>query len=425
MKIAVIGTGIAGNVVARALCREHDITVFEANNYVGGHTQTHDVESRGVRYAVDSGFIVFNRQTYPEFTKLLRELGVVEQNSPMSFSVKCARSGLEYNGNNLNTLFAQRRNLLSARFHRMLRDIVRFNREAPSLLLHSDDSLTLSRYLEQERYSRIFVDKYLIPMGAAIWSTDPRRMREFPARYFVRFFHNHGLLSVHDRPQWCVVKGGSERYVASLIAPFRQRIRLNTPVVGVRRLTDKVVLQTASGDTQVFDHVFIATHSDQALRMLEDASTLERSILGAIPYQTNEAVLHTDSSLLPCKRRAWAAWNYRIPREERAPVSVTYNMNILQGLQAPENFLVTLNDAGHIDPARVIKRMRYAHPLYSPAGVAAQQKHDLINGARRTYYCGAYWGFGFHEDGVVSAHKALTHFHKIHPDAQLPLRRAG
>ncbi len=424
-KIAIIGTGIAGNVVARALYSQHDITIFEANHYVGGHTHTHDIELLGTHYAIDSGFIVFNHRTYPNFVNLLRELGVAEQASEMSFSVKCERTGLEYNGTTLNTLFAQRKNLASIRFHRMLRDILRFNREAPALLLGDDDTLTLGQYLEQHRYSQVFIDKYLVPMGAAIWSTDPATMREFPAQYFVRFFSNHGMLSVNDRPQWWVVKGGSQSYVEKLIAPFRDRIRLRTPVAGVRRLADGVMVKTAAGEIERFDYVFIGTHSDQALRLLENPSPLEREVLGAIPYQTNDVVLHTDSSLLPRKRRAWAAWNYYIPREEQAQVSVTYNMNILQGLNAPETFCVTLNDNNRIDPARIIRRMRYTHPIYNRAGVAAQEQQGAINGACRTYYCGAYWGFGFHEDGVVSALNALEHFQKGSTDAQLPIRRAS
>ncbi len=424
-KIAVIGTGIAGNVVARALHQAHDITVFEANDYVGGHTHTHDIALHDKHYAIDSGFIVFNHRTYPHFIKLLRELDVAEQASHMSFSVKCERTGLEYNGTTLNTLFAQRKNLISIRFHRMLRDILRFNREAPALLLRSDDKLTISQFLKRHHYSRTFIDQYLVPMGAAIWSTDPATMREFPAQYFVRFFNNHGMLTVNDRPQWYVVKGGSKSYVEKLTAPFRDRIRLRTPVAGVRRCGDGVMVTTASGESIRFDYAFIATHSDQALGLLQDPSPLEREVLGAIPYQTNDAVLHTDSSLLPRKRRAWAAWNYHIPREEQAQVSVTYNMNILQGLEAPETFCMTLNDNGRIDPARVIRRMRYAHPMYNRTGVAAQNQQSAINGPRRTYYCGAYWGFGFHEDGVVSALNALKHFQTESTDAQLPIRRAS
>ncbi|MDH3377883.1 MAG: FAD-dependent oxidoreductase [Gammaproteobacteria bacterium] len=425
MKIAIIGTGIAGNIVARALHRDHDITVFEANDYVGGHTHTHDIELHGNHYAVDTGFIVFNHRTYPNFVQLLRELSVAEQTSEMSFSVKCEGTGLEYNGTTLNTLFAQRKNLVSIRFHNMLRDILRFNREAPSLLLRDDDTLTLGQYLGQEHYRQTFIDQYLVPMGAAIWSTDPGRMLDFPAQYFVRFLNNHGMLTVNDRPQWRVIKGGSNSYIERLIDPFRRRIRLRTPVVGLRRLPDRVIVEVANGESEYFDYAFVATHSDQALRLLADPSPLEREVLGAIPYQMNDAVLHTDASVLPRKRLAWAAWNYHIPRDDEAHVSLTYNMNILQGLNAPEAFCVTLNDNGRIDPDRVIKRLRYAHPIYTRDGVAAQDRQIAINGAHRTYYCGAYWRYGFHEDGVVSAHNALQHFQENSVDAQLPLRRAS
>ncbi len=425
MKIAIIGTGIAGNVVARALYREHDITVFESNDYAGGHTHTHDIELQGNHYTVDSGFIVFNHRTYPNFIKLLRELGVAEQASDMTFSVKCERTGLEYNGTTLNTLFAQRKNLVSIRFYRMLLDILRFNREASAILLDNDDTLTLGDYLKQHRYSQVFINQYLLPMGAAIWSTDPVKMRDFPVQYFVRFFDNHGMLAVNNRPQWYVVKGGSRNYVEKMIAPFRDRIRLNTPVVAVHRLNDRNIVRTSSGASLDFDYVFIATHSDQALRLLTDPSPMERAVLGAIPYQMNEAVLHTDTSILPRKRRAWAAWNYHMLDDEQTRVSVTYNMNILQGIDAPETFCVTLNNTDNIDPALVIRRMRYAHPMHTRAGVAAQDQHQVINGTRRTYYCGAYWRFGFHEDGVVSALNALRHFHESLNDAELPLRRAS
>jgi predicted NAD/FAD-binding protein len=425
MKIAIIGSGIAGNVVAYRLRRAHEITVFEANDYVGGHTHTHDIELAGRRYAIDSGFIVFNDWTYPNFIRLLDELGVASQPSDMSFSVKCERTGLEYNGANLNGLFAQRRNLVRPGFYRMLRDILRFNREAPRFLEYGSDTVTLGKYLIVGEYSREFIEHYIIPMGAAIWSSDPQQMLGFPARYFIRFFHNHGLLSVDDRPVWRVVTGGSRRYLESLTAGYRDRIRLNAPVLAVRRHADYVAVKTADADWERFDQVFLACHSDQALAMLADASPQEREVLGAIPYKENEAVLHTDARLLPRRRLAWAAWNYHLLRGAKGSVAVTYNMNILQGLSAPVQFLVTLNNSDAIDPGKVIRRMRYHHPLFTRAGVAAQQRQSEINGVRRTYFCGAYWRYGFHEDGVVSALAALEHFDGRHRHAQLHLRRAG
>lgn len=410
MKIAIIGSGIAGNVVAHHLHREHDITVFEAASHVGGHTHTHTVERDGERHEIDTGFIVFNDWTYPNFIALLNELGVESQPSAMSFSVRNESSGLEYNGTTINTLFAQRRNLLRLSFHRMIRDILRFNREAPALL-SSAQEISLGSYLADGQYSPQFIDDYLIPMGAAIWSTDPERMLSFPARYFVQFFHNHGMLSVDKRPQWRAIRGGSARYVEKLMAPFRQHVRLNTPVENVRRLPDGVIVKARNVDAERFDQVFLACHSDQALGLLADASPLEKAIVGVIPYQENEAVLHTDTTLLPRNRRAWAAWNYHVlgkPASARA--TLTYNMNILQSLKSRNTFCVTLNRTAHIAPGKVIKRLVYHHPLYTPAGVAAQQRQHEVNGVNRTYFCGAYWRFGFHEDGVVSALNALKHF---------------
>jgi predicted NAD/FAD-binding protein len=423
MKIAIIGTGIAGNVTAHRLHRDHDITVFEAGTHVGGHTHTHSVDVAGARHEIDTGFIVFNDWTYPNFIALLRELGVDSQPSRMSFSVRCERTGLEYNGTSLNTLFAQRRNLLRPSFHRMIRDILRFNREAPRLL-EGEGEIPLADYLEAERYSSQFVDHYLIPMGAAIWSTDPARMLDFPARFFVRFLHNHGMLSVDDRPTWRVIKRGSARYVEKLVAPFRDRIRLGTPVEWIRRLPDRVLVKARGGEAERFDHVFIAAHSDQALRLLADPSRIEREVLGAIPYQENEVVLHTDTRLLPKARRAWAAWNYHLPREDAGRVALTYNMNILQSLAARETLCVTLNRTERIDPAKVIERLTYHHPLFTPAAVAAQRRHAEVNGANRTWFCGAYWRYGFHEDGVVSALNALEHFAQA-AHAQRPLLRVG
>ena len=409
MRIAIIGSGIAGNVVAHGLHRNHDITVFEAAGHIGGHTHTHAIELNGDRHAIDTGFIVFNDWTYPNFIALLTELGVESQASAMSFSVRNEASGLEYSGTTLNTLFAQRRNLLRPSFHRMIRDILRFNREAPRLL-EGGAEIALGDYLREHAYSRQFVDNYLVPMGSAIWSTDPARMLAFPARYFVRFFHNHGMLSVDARPQWRAIRGGSARYVDKLVAPFRSRIRLNTPVDTVRRMPDRVMVKARGAEAERFDQVFFACHADQALRLLADATPLEREVLGAIPYQENEAVLHTDTALLPRARRAWAAWNYHVQREARARVALTYNMNILQSLESRETFCVTLNRSEAVDPAKVIKRLVYHHPLYTPAGVAAQQRQVEVNGAHRTYFCGAYWRFGFHEDGVVSAIDAVRHF---------------
>jgi predicted NAD/FAD-binding protein len=407
------------------LCKEHAVTVFEAGDHVGGHTHTHDIVYDGKRYAIDTGFIVFNDWTYPNFIALLDELGVESQPTIMSFGSRCETSDIEYNGSSLNRLFAQRRNLLRPRFHAMIRDILRFNRESRNLLARSDEGLSLGRYLQDNNYGHLFINNYIIPMGAAIWSTDPQQMLAFPACYFVRFFSNHGLLNIKDRPQWRVIKGGSREYVRRLTEPFLNSIRLNEAVVSIERLPGHVELRTTAGVTERFDYVFVASHSDQALAILSDATQAERDILGAIPYQSNEAVLHTDTSLLPKRKRAWAAWNYLRRRGDPGPVSVTYNMNILQELQAPTTFCVTLNDTQAINPDKIICRMQYQHPVYTAAGVAAQQRQRDINGKRRTWYCGAYWGYGFHEDGVVSALNALQDFREHITYAQPSLRRAG
>ena len=401
MRIAIIGTGISGLSAAWALHRDHALTLFEAGDYIGGHTHTVDVEVQGRPYAVDTGFIVFNDWTYPQFIELLDQLQVASRPTQMSFSVRCERSGLEYNGETLNTLFAQRRNLFRPAFYRMIRDILRFNREAPALLEQEQDP-SLDAYLRAGRYSREFIDHYILPMAAAIWSAEPALMGQMPARFFVRFFKNHGLLSVKDRPQWRVISGGSRSYVEALVAPFREHIRLNCPVKWLRRQPGQVEIKPRGGAVEYFDQVIIATHSDQALRLLADPSAQEREILGALPYQENDVVLHTDTRLLPRRRLAWAAWNYQLPAQPRDRVAVTYNMNILQGLEAPETFCVTLNRGDAIDPARILYRTTYHHPVFTIAGVQAQARRAEISGVNRTWYCGAYWRNGFHEDGVDS-----------------------
>ncbi|MEZ5534270.1 MAG: FAD-dependent oxidoreductase [Thiolinea sp.] len=427
MKIAIIGTGIAGNVAAYQLAAEHDITVFEANEHIGGHTHTHQLESsQGEELAVDTGFIVFNDWTYPNFIALLDELGVESQPTEMSFSVKCERSGLEYNGNTLNSLFAQRSNLLRPAFHRMIRDILRFNREGHEFVKQpASIQISLGDFLEQGRYSQQFIHHYIVPMGAAIWSAEPEVMFQFPAHFFLRFFANHGLLSVNNRPQWRVIKGGSNSYIKPLTAGFARRIRTGCPVQAVLRYADHVEIRTEQYGLERFDYVFIATHSDQALAMLEQPTLAERNVLNTIPYQDNEVVLHTDTSVLPKRKLAWASWNYHIPQQAQDRVAVTYDMNILQGLNTPETYCVTLNYSGQLDERRIIKRLNYKHPVFTPQGVSAQSQQRDINGERRTYFCGAYWRNGFHEDGVVSARNAVAHFKEDLKHAQQPLRRAG
>ena len=437
MKVAVIGTGIAGNYAAWKLSQAHDVTVFEADDRIGGHTNTVDVALGNRSWAVDTGFIVFNDWTYPNFIEMLDALGVSWQDSNMSFSVKHERTGLEYNGTSLNALFAQRSNLFRPSFWGMIRDILRFHEQAPALL-DSDTpgdlkDMPLGDWLDREGYGEAFVNHYVVPMGSAIWSATQERMRQMPVRFFVQFFKNHGMLSVNDRPVWRVIQGGSREYVRKLVAGHRDRIHLNAPVEAIRRLPDQVQVKVRGQDPVAFDHVFIACHSDQALAMLQDPTAAEREVLGAIAYQENEAVLHTDASVLPRRRLAWAAWNCHLLEQADQPgrpAAVTYNMNILQGLDAPETFCVTLNHTDAIDPARIIDTYQYSHPVFTPEAVAAQARQREINQGNRTSYCGAYWRNGFHEDGVVSAINALEHFAEdpvtlTRSHAQRDLQRTG
>ncbi|MBP5949634.1 NAD(P)/FAD-dependent oxidoreductase [Pseudomonas sp. P42] len=411
MKIAIIGSGIAGLTCAHLLNRRHDVTVFEAGDWVGGHTHTVQVSVEGRQYDVDTGFIVFNDWTYPNFIRLLGQLGVSFKPTEMSFSVNDPDSGLEYNGNNLNSLFAQRRNLLSPGFWGMLRDILRFNKEAQRDLneLRIDADMTLDDYLKAGGYGERFILHYIVPMGAAIWSMPMAEMLNFPLQFFVRFFKNHGLLSVSDRPQWQVIEGGSSAYIAPLTAAFKDRIRLNCPVKRVDRDEHGVVIHSPAG-IEHFDKVVFACHSDQALQILASPSEAERAILGALPYADNEVVLHTDTQLLPTRKLAWASWNYRLSGAGHTHAAVTYDMNILQGIESDTTFCVSLNQSAGINPNKVLARFTYAHPQFSLAAVAAQNRWAELDGIQHTHYCGAYWANGFHEDGVVSALRVAAAF---------------
>ena len=403
MKIAVIGTGISGMLAARLLTTDHEVHVFEANDYLGGHTNTIEVEAFGRSYLLDTGFMVFNHRTYPNFIRMLRMLGIPEQDSDMSFSVRCLRTGLEYQGSSMGGLFAQRRNLVRPAFYRMLLDVIRFNRKARELVEQEEDTVSLGDFLDRHRFSKYFTDHYLVPMGASIWSARPRDFREFPARFIVRFFDNHGLLTVRDHPQWKTIPGGAINYAQALMQPLAGHIRLSCPVMSVRRDKQYVLVATPMDPAEQFDAVVMAAHADQTLKMLADASEAEREILGAFPYQENEAIVHTDPSLLPQRRRAWASWNCCIPKEADRPVVLTYNLNRLQRHESPEPILLTLNRAEAIDPAKILRRITYHHPVFTAAAPSAQKRYAEINGKRNTYFCGAYWGYGFHEDGVNSA----------------------
>jgi predicted NAD/FAD-binding protein len=424
MRIAIIGTGIAGNVAALKLRDRFDITVYEAAGYIGGHTNTIDVDEGGRALAIDTGFIVFNDRTYPNFIQLLDDIGQASKPSEMSFSVQSEDGRVEYSGSSLNGLFARRSNLLRPSFYRMIRDILRFFREAVSDIQRFGRQMTLGEYLSARGYGKEFVDDYLVPMTAAIWSAEPVSVLDMPALFLVRFFKNHGLLQLQDRPQWRVIDGGSREYVRRLVAAHQDRIRLNCAVTSIRRTEGGVEITSAAGGREFYDYVFLACHSDQALAMLADPTPQEEAVLGAIRYQPNEAVLHTDAGILPKKRNAWSAWNYFVPESREEQVVVSYNMNILQGIEAENTYVVTLNGADRVEPSRIIKRVHYDHPMYTLETIAAQKRQGEIN-CDRTFYCGAYWRNGFHEDGVVSALDAVQHFEETLEREELYLRRAG
>lgn len=404
MKIAVVGSGIAGLSAARELARVHDVEVFEAGAHVGGHTHTHSLRLDGRDVRVDSGFIVFNERTYPGFCALLRELGVDWQPSDMGLSVRCESSGLEYNGRNLDTLFAQRSNLFRPSFHRMLLEVLRFHREARALLEHDGSEVELTTWLDERRYSSTFRERFLEPMAGAIWSAPTRDVGRIPVRFLARFMANHGMLQVEGRPQWLTVRGGSRAYVDALLECLNARVHVRTPVTGIERHEDCVELVLVGGARRMFDHVVLAAHADQSLALLARPTAEERAVLGALRYQTSDAVLHTDARWMPHRRKCWASWNCHLPAARDARergVAVTYWMNELQALDIPTQVFVTLNRTDDVDPSLVLARMTYQHPCFDLAAISAQLRRDLVQGPR-TWYCGAYWGFGFHEDGLQS-----------------------
>ncbi|MGB5328450.1 MAG: FAD-dependent oxidoreductase [Gammaproteobacteria bacterium] len=415
MKIAIIGAGISGLTAAYYLRRNHQLSVFEVADKIGGHTATVDVNHQGCDYAIDTGFIVYNDWTYPNFIELMDELGVDSQPTEMSFSVRCESTGIEYGGSNLNAMFAQRRNLLRPSFHKMISDILKFNREAIRDLENGDISqeATLGEYLRANQYGEAFVYRYILPMGCAIWSASTDRMIDFPLRFFVQFFKNHGLLSVNNRPQWRVIKGGSRSYLDPLTEGFSKSIMLNANINRIRRLGDSVELIMSDGRILAYDHVVLACHSDQALSLLGDASLAERSALKAIPYEQNEVVLHTDENLLPRKRVAWSSWNYLLRGRFQERAILTYNMNILQGIKSDSTFCVTLNATESISPAKIIDRFNYSHPVFSLESVQAASLIEQINGNNNTWFAGAYLGNGFHEDGVVSARQVAMSINRL------------
>lgn len=409
-KIAVVGSGISGLICTWLLQQKYQVTLFEKNDELGGHTATKDIEFAGRNYAIDTGFIVFNDWTYPNFNRFIDKLGVEYKHTEMSFSVTNRADGFEYNGNTLNTLFAQRRNIFKPNFYRFVNDILRFNKTCKQLIVDAgqpkaDQILeqTLGVFLQENGFSDKFCQNYILPMGAAIWSSSVEDMKAFPLRFFCKFFHNHGLLNVTDRPQWSVIKGGSREYIRKLYPKIKDSVRLSSAITKVVRTEQGTELTINGEQTEQFDAVIFACHSDQALALLGDASNDEQQVLGDIEYQENEVVLHTDTRLLPKRKLAWAAWNYYLDENQSNQAKLTYNMNILQGIESPHTFCVTLNQTEMLDQAKILAKFNYAHPVYCNKSMQAQQQRHLINGQNNSFYCGAYWYNGFHEDGVKSA----------------------
>jgi predicted NAD/FAD-binding protein len=417
MRIAVIGGGISGSLVARLLHSQHEVVLFEAADYLGGHANTVQAEIGGRLVSADTGFMVFNDRTYPNFCRMLDLLGVSSQKSDMSFSVSCKRTALEYQGSSINGLFAQRSNLFKPSFYRMLLDIVRFNKlgtraaeEYRNSCEPRDDALTVGQFLADGRFGSNFILRYLVPMSAAIWSCEPSAVFDFPARFLLGFFHNHGLMQLADRPQWKTIVGGSQNYVKTLLGPLQQGIRLSCPVARVFREPSAVRVVSVEGE-ELFDQVVFATHADQSLTILGDATADESRVLEQFPYQANQAVLHTDESLLPARTAAWASWNYRIPKLMNSAATLTYDLNRLQNLGLSQPLLLTLNETESINPDKILRSFVYHHPAYRVSSIGAQAEHARISGLRqRTHYCGAYWGYGFHEDGVNSALAVTAEF---------------
>ena len=414
MKIAIIGSGISGLTASYLLNRNHDIVLFEKNDYIGGHTHTHDIEHNNKVWHVDSGFIVYNEHTYPNFIKLLDMLGVERQLTRMGFSVKSPSKNLEYAGHSLNGLFAQRSNLLRPSFLRMLLSMGRFNKEARQDLPRLDKNTSLGEYLSLNNYSSEFIHNFILPIGAAIWSTPSANMLNIPAIFFIRFFENHGLLQIIDRPKWWVIKGGSNQYVKKITQDFRNKIRISTPVNVIDRVENSVLVSFGlDNQEEKFDAVVIATHSNQAIKLLKKPTEKEKEILSLLPYQPNDAVLHYDDSILPTRRAAWSSWNYLLDKNPEDPVALTYNMNILQSLNASKTFCVTLNSTELINKNKIIKNLNYENSLFTIESVNAQKRKREISGQNNTYYCGAYWHNGFHEDGVVSALDICSQFGEV------------
>lgn len=409
-RVAVIGSGISGLLSAYLLSRRYRVSLFEARDRLGGHAHTVDAQVDGRTLAVDTGFIVFNDRTYPTFNRLIAELDVAWREAPMTFGVRSDRSGLEYAVTTVNSLFAQRRNLVRLAYLRLLVDIARWNRLASRARGRRWAQVSLREWLASHRFSDGFVRDYLMPLGSAIWSCPNDRFVDFPVDFLTGFFHNHGMLSWAGQPQWRTIVGGSREYIDAMAQRWSAEVLLSTPVRRVRRRDAGVDVTDANGHTATFDHVIIAAHGDQALRMVAEPTPTERELLAAFAYQDNVATLHTDESILPRNRRAWAAWNYRVPAREADAVTLTYSMNRLQSLPVDTEVLVTINDTDQLDTAKVLGRWVYSHPLYTVETAAAQKRHHELICHDRISYTGAYWGYGFHEDGAASATRVTEAF---------------
>lgn len=409
MKIGIIGSGIAGIVAAELLQGPHQVTLFEAQDRLGGHTNTIEINENSQKLNIDTGFIVFNELTYPNFIKFLRRLNLSYQPSEMSFSVKSEKTGLEYNGTTLNTLFAQRKNIFSISFHRMLKEILRFNQETKQYIYQQKSGITLGEFLKNGDYSKNFINNYLYPMTAAIWSANPQGLHTFPFTFLANFFENHKMLDMNNRPVWQVIKNGSHSYLKAFEKKFRGIIKLSSPVTSVFRHKEGVALKSLHEES-VFDEVIIATHSDQALKLLRSPTEKEKEILTSFAWQQNIATLHTDEKIMPKNERAWASWNYYLSSVEQSNACVTYYMNRLQGLKSKNQYFVSLNAVDYIAQEKTIQTIIYQHPVFNEKSFKNQARHAEISGKDKIHYCGAYWGYGFHEDGVKSALKVTQHW---------------
>ena len=424
MKIAIIGTGISGMTAAHLLNKEHDITVYESNNYVGGHSNTIVIEENDKQIPIDTGFIVLNDWTYPYFESLLNELDVRTIDSEMSFSAKCEKTKFEWSGESIKGLIFNKDNWKAFKSYQIAGDVLRFNSIAKKLITEDKLELSLGEFLDIYKFSQAFINYYILPMGAAIWSTSITDIRDYPAKSFLSFFKNHGLLNINHRPQWKTIVGGSKEYVRKLIKPFHSKIKINSQVTKVIRIQEKAVVYTKD-DKQTYDHVFLACHSDQALKVLDNPTNIERQTLSSIKYNINIATLHTDSSLMPSRREAWSSWNYLVPQNSSKNVKVTYYMNRLQSLKAKNDYFVSLNMNEKINPHNIIKTIEYTHPFFDKNAINAQKSFSKINGTMNTWYCGAYWRHGFHEDGVWSGMQAVKFFNRHLNNEKLYLQRAS